>query len=472
MDEATPVGLRSSPVSLDAITSRIREDSGADFAFILTRKGRLLTREAPPQMPELGRATCVAAAREAQAIGAGMVERTMPREQLVPFGGAAPVDVFISPCGEAIVCVVLATWADAGAVGPALEAHIPELEELLRGARAQRPESLAGRKTGRTVAPPAPPPPPDAIPPPRATPRPSSSPPARPGRDRGSSRPARPRAARGSEAPASAPGTARPPSVRPRPLSGLVEMSKSGIRASDRMQDGPTIKVREPGGRRTPTPLPRTRARAPLSSEVPLGGRGSLPQIEVEEVALGRDTIAAIEAEGRARGSLPHIEVKEAFLGRETMAAIDEDIDDEARRALPSREVAPSLELAEEELDEEALAALDLEDDGEVAQQRSMTPSEIVLSEALLGKESQAAIEAEIAHAGGDLRSTMPWSVDAAPDEAPTTPGRLGASPPPLVAPAPSPVRKRKPDNSNVDLWRDALGEMLDGKTPRDPRKP
>ncbi len=478
-------------MSLDAITSRIREDSGADFAFILTRKGRLLTREAPPQMPEVGRATCVAAAREAVAIGAGMVERTLPREQLVPFGGAAPVDVFISPCGEAIVCVVLATWADAGAVGPALEAHIPELEALLRDGRAQRSDR---KPTGRTIAPPAPAPPPDAIPPPRAASRPGATP-VRSARERASSRPggaspsampppartpgSRPRAPR-SEAPASTPGTGKPPSARPRPLSGLVEMSKSGIRASDRMQDGPTIKV-APQAPRTPTPLPRQRARGPHSSEVPLGGRGSLPHIEVQEVALGRETMAAIEADGRARGSLPHIEVKEAFLGRDTMAAIDDDIDAEVRRALPSFEVG------EEEMDAEALAALEQSDDGGLApsaRRRSSTP-EIVVGSAILGRESLAEIDVErrlrLAEESGqphaDLRSTMPWAEDSGRPSAPPAPGHVGVARtapamPPRPEAAPPSTKKRKPDNSNVNMWRDALGDMLDGKAPRDPRKP
>jgi hypothetical protein len=416
-------GLPWPAVSLDAITSRIRQDAGADFAFILTRKGRLLTREAPPQMPEIGRTACVAAANEAIEAGASVAERTMPREHLVPFGGAAPVDVFVSPCGEAVVCVVLATWADASAVGPALDAHLPALAELLAEAKAQR----SGRaRTGRTVAPPAPPPPPDAIPPARATPLPQSRP-NRPPRERAASRPSRagrpPASLAGREdsatgRPPASRGTGRP-SSRPRPLAGLVELSKGGVRASDRMQRGPTIAERTATPRPATTPRAdssagpsRGAARLPFPSEVPRGGGGSLPHIDVGTAPLGRETIAAIEADGHARGSLPHIEVHDAMLGRETLAAIDADHD--AMRALTR---APSIEVAA-----------------------------IEIGEAELGHESLAALEdeARLVTGHGD-RSTQPWT-EPRGDAARAAPaGALGR------------VRK----NSGVDLFREALGELL-----------
>jgi len=81
--------------ALDEVIDRIRDDAGADFAFVLTQRGRLVTKNAPRDMPEVGRAKLVGAA---QALGGpGKVgELTMPRADLVRFGGAAPVDVFVA----------------------------------------------------------------------------------------------------------------------------------------------------------------------------------------------------------------------------------------------------------------------------------------------------------------------------------------------------------------------------------------
>lgn len=482
-------------MSLDAITSRLRQDAGADFAFILTRKGRLLTREAPPQMPEVGRASCVAAALEAIAGGLRLIERTMPREHLVPFGGAAPVDVFVAPVGEAIVCMVLATWADTGAVGPALDACVPELEALLASAKAQR---AGGRvRTGRTVAPPAPPPP--AV----VRSAPSSRPvsgvaltspaaatrPSRPARERASSRPARsaraagtaaprtPQAPPSSSVPTSKPPPSRgakrpssersaPPSARPRPLAGLVELSRSGIRAHERMQDAPTIAVRP--GSLGPAGAP---ARGAFTSDVPLGGRGSLPQIDVGEAPLGRETIAAIQADGHARGSIPHIEVREAMLGRETLAAIDEDHD--AMLALthaPSIEVGSvelrEIELGESELGQDSLIAIE-------ADAREGTPAGSPLTSAPdVQVDAIPAVDLGSVPPPGELeRTTQPWT--EAPDDTvrATRAAKLGRKLAPPVVEAtpidPAELRRRK-QNSGVDLFREALGELLGDGNPGD----
>lgn len=495
----TPQSAYARPlVSLDAITSRIRQDAGADFAFILTRKGRLLTREAPPQMPEVGRAACVAAALEASAAGLHLVERTMPREHLVPFGGAAPVDVFVAPCGEAIVCIVLATWADTGAVGPALDASIPELEALLASAKAQR---AGGRvRTGRTVAPPAPPPPPDALPAPKSRPvsgvsltgTAAQTRPARPPRERASSRPARPAApataaprasrpppsssgaatsrppsSRGATRSPSSKGSVRPPSTRPRPLAGLVELSKSGIRAHERMQDAPTIAVRP--GSLGPAGAP---ARAALTSDVPLGGRGSLPQIDVGEARLGRETIAAIQADGHARGSIPHIEVREAMLGRDTLAAIDEDHD--AMLALTN---APSIEVGSVELREIELGEAELGLDSLVAIEadaRDGTPAGSPLTSAPdVHVDAIPAVDLGSVPPPGELeRTTQPWTEAPEDTVRATRAAKLGRKLAPPVVEArpldPAELRRRK-QNSGVDLFHEALGELLGDPGPGDP---
>jgi hypothetical protein len=118
--------------TLEQIVEQIRAAAGADFAFVLSRKGRLCTRRAPQDMPEVGRNRIVRAARPL--LGTDRVfEMTMAREELVPYGGAAPVDVYLGVVAEqAIVVVVLASWADRMRVAPAIESGMELIEPLLR----------------------------------------------------------------------------------------------------------------------------------------------------------------------------------------------------------------------------------------------------------------------------------------------------------------------------------------------------
>src|SRR6185369_7607009 len=92
--------------TLDPVVERVRAHAGADFAFVLTRKGRLVTHAAPREMPEIGRVRLVRAARPISGTDE-VLEVTMPRQDLVPYGGAAPVDVYVAVAAEqAIICVV------------------------------------------------------------------------------------------------------------------------------------------------------------------------------------------------------------------------------------------------------------------------------------------------------------------------------------------------------------------------------
>lgn len=147
--------------SLDQIVDRVREESGADFAFILTRRGRLATRNAPSDMPQEGRAALVELAEELLDSRRDFAHIELPRETLVPFGGAAPVDVYVAAREEAILCVVMATFVSQDRVGPAVAWGVGELDALLdtdqrrlrrRGlkARPPNPKSSSGkrRRTG------------------------------------------------------------------------------------------------------------------------------------------------------------------------------------------------------------------------------------------------------------------------------------------------------------------------------------
>ena len=154
--------------SVDDVIERVRAAAGADFAFILTQRGRLVTRDAPADMPEVGRERLVAASREIDAEH-GVAEVEMPREELVPYGGAAPVDVFVAVAGEqAVVCVVMATWADKKHVFPAIADGLESLEPMIASAAKRRKATGKRRvplgapappeaRTGGTARPPAPP---------------------------------------------------------------------------------------------------------------------------------------------------------------------------------------------------------------------------------------------------------------------------------------------------------------------------
>lgn len=131
--------------TLDAIVDKLRDASRADFAFVLTRRGRLATRDAPQDMPERGRRALIAIAEAQLRDKRGAVSHVeLPREQLVPYGGAAPVDVYLAAREEAILCAVLATFTEQREVAEAMTAGAAELDKLL----AAEAERRARRRSG------------------------------------------------------------------------------------------------------------------------------------------------------------------------------------------------------------------------------------------------------------------------------------------------------------------------------------
>lgn len=84
-------------------------------------------------MPERGRRALVSLAEVQLRDKPGSVSHVeLPREALVPYGGAAPVDVYIAAREEAILCAVLATFTEQLAVGEAMVAGAADLDKLLR----------------------------------------------------------------------------------------------------------------------------------------------------------------------------------------------------------------------------------------------------------------------------------------------------------------------------------------------------
>ncbi|WP_437661869.1 hypothetical protein [Sorangium sp. So ce1182] len=315
---------------LDAISDRTSVAAGADFAFVITRRGRLVTRGAPCDMPTEGRGRIVEAALRLGSRGRlGHVE--LPREHLVPYGGAAPVDVYFGVAGEAILCAVMPTWADRQGVLPALEHGLRAIDE--RTPAESRPARKGHRRapsrprmeaapsstrrpvvevreplpsTGAVAAFREPPPSTGAVAAFREPPLPPS---------RRAAPPSLPPSRRAAPPPLPPSRRAAPPSlpaVRRSAVAGLVLLANGG---PPRAQARPaTLHDAPPPAAASPRPS------------------ASLPDLRAGEVTLGRERLAAVEREpGGPRRSLPEIRVGLARVGHETLAAIEAELQRPAR---------------------------------------------------------------------------------------------------------------------------------------------
>lgn len=141
--------------TLDDLVERLRQAAGAEFAFALTRDAALVTRDAPQLMPESGR-KCITDAAE-ELLGKRRVGfLSLPRGDLVPYGGPGAVDIgFGVAASERIICVVMTHAALRTSVREALEQHLPVIEAFLAPPDAPhaaphievRPHALLGRET-------------------------------------------------------------------------------------------------------------------------------------------------------------------------------------------------------------------------------------------------------------------------------------------------------------------------------------
>ncbi|WP_437280283.1 hypothetical protein WME90_06915 [Sorangium sp. So ce375] len=251
-------------VDLDAISDRTYVAAGADFAFVITRRGRVMTRRVPHDMPREGRSQIVEAALGLGEQGRlGCVE--LRREDLVPYGGAAPVDVYFGVAAESILCVVMPTWADRRDVASAIERGLREIDEGTPAASRQV----------------------------RAAPRRTRS---------------RPR------------GEAAPLSAR-RPVAEVREVS-AAIGGATVVCEAPALASRRP-----PPPAQPGRKRSAVAGLVLLANGGPPRSLArpVDPVLL-REAPPLPVASARPAGSLPDIRIGEATLGRESLDAIGREL--------------------------------------------------------------------------------------------------------------------------------------------------
>ncbi|WP_437336748.1 hypothetical protein [Sorangium sp. So ce394] len=272
--------------NLDEISDRTYVAAGADFAFVITRRGRLVTRRAPRDMSEEGRRRIVEAALSLGSQSRlGHVE--LPREDLVPYGGAAPIDVYFGVADEEILCVVMPTWADRQGVWPALEHGLRAIDEA--AAAASRPVHKGHRRT-------------------RSRPRGEAAPASarRPVVEVREPPPSTRAVAAVCEPPPPARRASPPsPPARRSAVAGLVLLANGGP--------------------------PRSLARPVMLRDAPpppdAAGAASSPELRIGEAALGREGHAAVaRALGGALSSAPEIRVGMASVGHETLAAIEAEL--------------------------------------------------------------------------------------------------------------------------------------------------
>lgn len=343
--------------TIDDVVDRARAATGADFAFILTLRARLVTRNAPRDMPTLGRSRIVHQALDLLTTSrVGVL--TLPRQELVPFGGAAPVDVFVAVAARrAVIALVMPSWANKTPVLPSIVEAVSELEPLIvaaAGGRLSRPEptpeSLPSLpRLAPIVVPvsftptkrPAPPPLPsretresqaretgEAREAPTVTPTRRSVPPPLPSRE---ARESQTRAARETRETRGTSGKGK----RKGSSSGIATKVAVELEKATRPEKSEKTKAASPQG-------PKAKRRGPMAGLLSLAGSkmappalrksprimtsDSTPEITVSAASVGRATLEAIEldersSEGRKgppspsrRGSLPDIRVELASI--------------------------------------------------------------------------------------------------------------------------------------------------------------
>ena len=331
--------------------------AGADFAFVLSQAGLLVTRDAPRDMPDRGRLKILWACPAGRSGEVAHLE--MPREDLVPFGGAAPIDVFATRVEDAaILVVVMSTWNDKANVVLALTAGAAQLAEMIRGAKKARAQKVAGKK------------------PVEARKERASAVPAEARTDRATvpfdlvrkNEPARRERTTVPFEPAQRDGSSKRERTSALPAEGKRErahVSPAAVARRERTtlpfdfgrRDEPVKRERtsalpaEPAKRERTSALPKAPKEPAAAKKAARPRASSEPEITVGEASIGRETMLAIEAFRPRVSSEPEITVGEAPVGRETLAAI------EAFRPRASSE--PEITVGEASVGRETMSAIE-----------------------------------------------------------------------------------------------------------------
>jgi hypothetical protein len=295
---------------LDDLLERIRAAAGAEFVFVLTRQGKLVTPHAPRDMPEAGRIRLIRAADAVARTGA-ITSLSLPRGEIVPYGGPGPIDITLAvAAARAVVCLAMTALASRPRAITRLKEGIGPVEALLLRAVASRTK---GKKWAETDA-------------------------------------------QGRAA------------ARPEPAEGIGKR-RAGVSKAKRGAEAPGAAIAEQGpeivverarkvGRETLAAIEADLAESGLPpvhiSEAQLADAG--PDIVVERARkIGRETMNAIEAEIAASGApVPAPRIPPAVL-RQTLPWIETPPDSDLAARTSRKNAAPKLSLKLEEADDELL---------------------------------------------------------------------------------------------------------------------
>lgn len=299
---------RAVALDLHDIARHVATTAGADFAFVLSQAGLLVTRDAPKDMPDRGRQKILWACPAGKS---DIVHMEMPREDLVPYGGAAPVDVFAVRVEDAAILVaVMASWNDKSHVLLAIAAGAASLQEMIRDAKRVRAQKNAKAEAADRAA---------ALPPePAPRERPAFVPVESKGRERKSVVPAEPKAKdRTSATPNDARARDRRSTIPGEPKG---KERKSALPAEAKAKDRAPS---DPGRRDRASVIPRG-LKDPPAKKLTKADPANAARLEA---LAARVQAAAKRREARARASSePEIVMGEAPLGRETLVAIEAEL--------------------------------------------------------------------------------------------------------------------------------------------------
>ena len=140
---------------LDDVVERVRVDADAIYAFVLSRRGELVTKGGPREVPEGARKTLTAAADVVAGTDRVVLVR-LSHGELVPRAGTLSLDCHVGvAANRAVLCLVVRGGAEARRVTNALRIGLRAIEPMInraaeRGAQSgEMTAAASGRRSRR-----------------------------------------------------------------------------------------------------------------------------------------------------------------------------------------------------------------------------------------------------------------------------------------------------------------------------------
>ncbi|MRG90789.1 hypothetical protein [Polyangium spumosum] len=133
---------------LDDVVERVRVDADAIYAFVLSRRGELVTKGGPREIPEGARKTLASAADVVAGTDRVVLVR-LAHGELVSRAGSLPLDCHVGvAANRAVLCLVVRGGVEARRVTNALRIGLRAIEPMIN--RAAEKAAQAGGITAPT----------------------------------------------------------------------------------------------------------------------------------------------------------------------------------------------------------------------------------------------------------------------------------------------------------------------------------